>query len=605
MVSEYHIKKKAAVDWWLSGSSGEFPEYPGASLTEGIQNYSSSIDPDVTNLNARYYFPTGATNLPMLTCVHGYEQIATDIGETTLRRFARMGYFVVAVEMRGSTGSGGNSGTRDIAGREKQDVYEAEEAIKTNFAANLASGYQAIWGMSGGGGVAWNMLEAYPDRYNAGIIYFGISDYISWYNEQASRQASLQGYIGGTPVAKPDEYNTRNARLRLGNIMCHVSFCHDTGDASVGVSHSQAMRDLYVAAGRTDYYYNESTVGSTYRWSHASPDSAPDLIQFEGFWKNRPKTGAVNTVATSGTLKIPGRLHTKRFQIWANDGNYLTAGKSRYGTVVYDTVANSYEITNDSTLDAVFTVVTQSGLVGVAAIASGGTKTITPVSIVVDGNTPVMWFDAGVGRLDSGSDCKIWCDKTGGPQFQGYSLRNTSGLPAVLSSDLNSLPAVEFVAASSEYLEGERRRDLQNVAAFTLISVTTGAYIGHAQSANNHIQQALSGTSFFMVVANGSNSFGSYAGASATYLVRSMIFDGSQGANATRLVARENKSAKTLSFTGTIPATTENAASVFRLGRRAYDTSYLGGKVAEFMIFNTALADVGDKEDILKAKYSV
>lgn len=598
--------KRAIKEWWMGGGS-TYPEYPGASLTEGVQNYASTIDPNLTNLNARYYYPTGATNLPMITCVHGFEQTSLDIGVETLRRFARLGYFVVAVEMRGSTGSGGNSGGRDIAGRERQDVYDAEEAIKTNFAANLAPGRQGIWGMSAGGGVAWNMLESFPDRYTAGIVYFGISDYTAWNNELgvSARQTALQGYIGGTPVAKPDEYNSRSARLSLQNILCHVSMCHDTGDASVSVEHSREMMDLYDAALRTDYYYNESTVGSTYRWSHGSPDTFPDLIQFEQYWKNNPKTGSINTVPTSGTLKIHGKLTTKRFTIYMNDGNFLNASRSRYGTVIYDTVANSYQVTNNSSLDAVVCVTTIAGLVGVAALAAGASTTITPISIAVDGDTPIMWFDAARGVLLNGSDVKIWADKTGGPQGQGYALRSAGALPALLSSDLNALPAVEFVAASSEYLEGERRRDLQAKANFTIISVTTGAYIGQAQSANNHIQQALSTTTIFYVVANGSNSFGSYTGASAAYLVRCGLFDGSQGANAGRLVARENKVAKTLSFTGTIPATTENAASVFRLGRRAYDTTYLGGKIAEFMIFSTTLSDVADKEDILKAKYSI
>jgi hypothetical protein len=230
---------------------------------------------------------------------------------------------------------------------------------------------------------------------------------------------------------------------------------------------------------------------------------------------------------------------------------------------------------------------------------------IIPVSTAIDGDTPIMCFDAAVGILLSGSDVKMWADKTGGPQGQGYALRAPGNMPAFLASDLNGLPAVEFVAASSEYLEGERRRDLQGIAHFTLLSVGTGAYFGHGQSANNHIQQALSGTSFFLVVANGSNSFGSYAGASATYLVRSELYDGPLGSNALRLVGRENKVAKTISFTNTIPGTTENAASIVRMGRRVYDATYLGGKFAYIYIMPITVADIGDKEDIEKAKYSI
>jgi dienelactone hydrolase len=593
-----------------SGTQEQFPEYPGADLTEGVQNYASTIDPGNTNLNARYYFPTGATNLPMLTFVHGYEQEAVDIGEEALRRIARYGYFVVAPEMRGSTGSGGNSGTRDASGREKQDVFDAEESIKANFADNLADGRQGIAGMSGGGIIAWNMLQAYPDRYTAGIIYFGISDYGEWYDEEAARQASLQSYIGGTPVTRPDEYNTRNARLRISNIMCHVSFCHDTEDTSVDVSHSQAMRDLYNAADRTDYYYNESNTESEFRWLHTSLDDTPDLAEFETFWKNRPKQGTINTVPASGTLLIPGRLHTKRFQIWMNDGNMNNAGRSRYGTVVYDSIANTYEVTNDSAGDAVVTVLTESGLVGVAPIAAGDTVVIEPLSIAIDGVTPFVWFEGVSGTLNDGSgNCEIWCDKTGGPQYQGYALRvaASSNLPAILATDLNSLAAIEFDSANSEGIAGERRRDLQGISQFTCIEVSTGTIIDHGQGANNQTQFTVlsAGTTYFYAVSNGSAANGSDAG-NNSYLVRTLIYDGSQSTNALRLIRRENKVAQTVSFSGTIPATTEsNASSVFGMGKRSYSANYFSGKVAEFIIFPGVLSNVGNIEDILKAKYNI
>lgn len=601
-------KQSMGVDWW---SNQGYPEYPGATLQEDVVTYSSSIDTSVTTLKVRVYFPQGATNLPMLSCFHGFEETATALGETFLRRLARYGFFVAAFELRGSSGSGGNSGDRDIGGRETMDAYDGEEALKITYASNLAfvGGIcrQGIHSQSAGGQVALNLLRRFPDRYVSCASYFPVVSPEQWHTflGPSARQTALEAYIGGAPGAVPDAYEARNA-LNVNNIQAKLFFCHDTEDVSVDVEESQNLAAALLLAGK-DYTYNESTIGSTYRWSHGNPDTFPDLEQLEPLWKNDLKTGTIKSVSTSGTLDVPGMVKTRLFTQFINSGNFLDAGKSRVATLTYNTGANTYEVTNTSTLDTVFCTSLPSGFVGVAALAAAGSTTITPVTIAVDGDTPLVWFDAAIGILLSGSDAKIFVDKTGGPQFQGYALRVASGsnLPAVLSTDVNSLPALEFVAASSEGLEGERRTDLQARSAFTLISVTTGAYIGQAQTANLHIQQALSTTTIFNVVANSANSFGSYAGASAVYLVRSLIFDGSQGTNATRLIARENKVAKTLSFTGTIPATTENGTSVFRLGRRAYDTTYLGGKIAEFMIFGTALADVGDKEDILKSKYAI
>jgi len=381
---------------------------------------------------------------------------------------------------------------------------------------------------------------------------------------------------------------------------------HDTGDASVDVNQSQRVRDMYVAASRTDYFYSETTTGSPNRWLHAYPLAANQLHNAEPLWKNNGKIQPIQTIATSGTLKILGMLKTKRFTVYMNDGSYLNSGRSRFGTLVYNTLTNSYQVTNDSANYAVVSIVTDSGLVATGVLAAAETFTFTPTTIVVDGNTPIVWFDAASKKLLSASDVTVITDKTGGPQYQGYSWTFIGSRPALLSSDINSLPAIEFVAASTEGLLGLRRPDLQALGLFTFIEVGTGTIIDHGAGATSQTQfSVLSGGDYYYAISNGGSSFGNDTG-NNSYLVRSVIFNGSLGSNSLRLVRRENKSAQTVTFTGTIPATTEsNVSSVFGIGKRSYDASNFNGKIAEFMIFNIDLADVGDKEDILKTKYNI
>lgn len=600
-------KKLATINWWSDQEA--YPEYPGAILQEDVVTYNSSIDASVTTLKVRVYFPQGATNLPMLSCFHGFEETATALGENFLRRLARYGFFVAAFELRGSSGSGGNSGNRDIGGRETMDAYDGEEALKITYAANLAfvGGVcrQGIHSQSAGGQVALNLLRRFPDRYVSCASYFPVVSPEQWHTflGPSARQTALEAYIGGAPGAVPDAYEARNA-LNVNNIQAKLFICHDTEDASVDVEESQNLAAALLLAGK-DYTYNESTIGSTYRWSHGNPDTFPDLEQLEPLWKNDLKTGTIKSVATSGTLDVPGMVKTRLFTQFINSGNFLDAGRSRVATLTYSTVANTYNVTNASTLDAVFCTSLPSGFVGVAALVTAESTIISPATIVIDGDTPAVWFDAAIGRLDVAGDVKIWCDKTGGPAFQGYALRAPAALPALLPTAINSLPAIQFTAASSEYLQGERRTDLQAKAGLTIISVGTGPYIGHGQTANLHTQQALSGTSIFTVFANGSNSFGSYAGESAAYLVRTALFDGTQTTNTTSLVARKNKVAQTLSFTGTIPDLTENGStSIMSFGKRVYDATFIGNDLAEVIIFNYTLTDAGDKEDILKLKYN-
>lgn len=606
-----NVKK---LPWFLGGdNNGGFPEYPSdAPLTEQILTYSSSIDPTITTLRIRtFQVTTPSTLLPVLIVGHGYEQTAEDIGEDNLRRFARYGYLVLAPELRGSSGSGGNSGSIDAAGREVYDVYDGYIYALTQF-VNAHPERVSVVGFSGGGGTGLNLVTRFPDLFQVMVDYFGISDYgtdatFGWYQQEPGRQASLQTAVGGTPAAKPDEYGARYAKRDIAtNFTGYLYMFHDVDDTSVDVSHSQRVEDEYQLVGRTDYAYNESNSGSTYRWVHAYPSGSNDLQQAEAFWKLKPKTQPIVTIPTSGTLKINGRLKTKLFHIQMTDSSYLNAGRSRIGTVTYDTNANTYSITNDSTLYAVVTVLLPDGRVATGVLDAAETYVFSPVTIAVDGNTPIVWFDAASKKLLSGSDVTVITDKTGGPQCQGYSWQFITARPALLSSDINSLPALEFILGSTEGLSGLRRLDLQGIGAFTYIDVGTGTMVDQGFSANAQTQfSVLSAGSYFYAINNGSAANGSDAGTNA-YLVRTVIFDGSQGTNATRLVRRENKVAQTVSFSGTIPSTTEsNAASVFNMGKRSYSANYFTGKIAEFMIFNSVLADVGDKEDILKAKYAI
>jgi pimeloyl-ACP methyl ester carboxylesterase len=590
--------------WYLEGAG--FPEYPGANVTTLNITYASTNDPSLTALKATIVYPTGATNLPVLICGHGYHETVSDMNtaDNNLTRWARLGYLVLACEGRGNNGS---SGGQDDAGRETMDVYDGLQYVITNHSDKIALGRYSLLGFSGGGASSLLLATRYPDLFQSVTDFFGISDWEAWYNQEPARQASLASAIGGTPVALPDEYDSRKAVDGIAvNFMGFLSMFHDEDDASVEVSHSRNVQTAYINAGRTDYYYNESNSGSAYRWTHAYPLSSNDLNEAEALWKNRPKTTAIQTIATSGTLKILGMLVTKRFTVYMNDGSYLNSGRSRFGTLVYNTVTNSYQVTNEGANYAVVSIVTSSGLVATGVLDAGETYSFTPVTIAVDGDTPILWIDAASKKLLSGSDVSVITDRTGGPQYQGYSLTYVTNRPELLSTDINSLPAIDFLSTNSEGFSGLRRPDLQGIGAFTCIEVSTGTIIDHGAGATNQTQFAvLSGGNYFYAVSNAGAASGSDGGA-ATYLVRSLIFDGSQSGNAARLVRRENKAAQSVSFTGTIPATTEShASSVFGIGKRSYSATYFSGKLAEIQIFSSALADVGDKEDILKTKYGI
>jgi pimeloyl-ACP methyl ester carboxylesterase len=587
-----------------------FSEYPGAAVT--IVNPSTpSINDPANTISMKIVYPTSGTNLPVKVCLSGWhDTIASlDTGEANLTRWARLGYFVVGVDVRGNASS---SGTWDDAGRTTMDVYDALQYVATNYSSIISANRFSLLGFSGGGGLSLLMACRYPDLFQDVTDFFGISDWGSdpafgWYQQQPARQAALQSAIGGSPATNPDEYASRYSKSAIAtNYTGYLSMFHDTGDASVDVNQSQRVRDMYVAASRRDYFYSETTTGSANRWLHAYPLAANQLHNAEPLWKNNGKTQPIKTILPSGTLKILGMLKTKRFTVYMNDGSYLNSGRSRFGTLVYNTLTNSYQVTNDSANYAVVSIVTDSGLVATGVLAAAETFTFTPTTIVVDGNTPIVWFDAASKKLLTGSDVTAIADKTGGPQYQGYAWTFVTNRPALLSSDINSLPAIEFVASSSEGLVGLRRPDLQALSAFSFIDVNTGTIIDQGVGATFQTQfTTVSGGDNYTAISNSASAYGQDAQATS-YLVRSVLYDGSQATNATKLVRRDNKVQQSLTFTGTIPATNEsNVSSVFGIGKRSYDAAYFNGKIAEFMIFNFALSDIGDKEDLLKTKYAI
>lgn len=562
-----------------------YPEYPGASLTETILTYSSVVDPTKTNLKVRIYFPTGKTNLPLCSCIHGFDQIATDMSpsEDLFRRIARTGKFVAAFEMRGSSGSGGTiTLPNDAGGRQKFDVKDGEDYIETLYASSLAyvNGVlrRELYSQSFGGTVAIGMARAFPDRYVNITMYYPVINCQTWdtwllANGGAARSTLLRSYIGGTPAALPDEWAVRNGN-NVTNVLSELYFAADTADASVEVAESQNLATALSSAGKT-YTYNESTVGSPYRWSHGSPDSFPDLIQLEPLWKDKVKNGSIRTMPSTGTFDVPGCLVTRSFQILLSDGNINNSGRSRTGT--YNLATGVF--TNTSSLYCVAVYKNLStGAVDAQIVDAGGTCTFSPSVQTSQGYPIGMRFKVDAQRVlkDGSNNVSALCDLTGGLANQGYALRFVGAKPVYVASGLNGRPKITFTPASLQYLQGELVTCLQGKGKLTIISVGNGVIFGQGASATSLTQLALAAGSYFNVIANGSATNGAHAG-SASVLVRTIQFDGSQATNAAKLVVRENKIAKTLTFTGTIPTTTENnTASVFTIGKRPYDATYFG-----------------------------
>lgn len=254
------------------------------------------------------------------------------------------------VEMRGRSAS---QGTPDSGGRELQDIIDAVDYVVAAYPSLVDSAHKYIVGYSGGGANVFGVTARYPDYFNSAAVFFGISDYgydatNGWYNNGASsnQRLSLRNWIGGTPTEWPDRYHSRAYVLAITNhVGGYLRIYHDTGDPTVPVINSQNVDAALTAASLGSYYtYSESNSGSAVRWIHDLPliGRSINIAEIDFMPEISAKTRAAWTVATSGTLKVPGYLVTKRFALW------LGNGRDEFGQVVYNTTTKTFTITTDT-----------------------------------------------------------------------------------------------------------------------------------------------------------------------------------------------------------------------------------------------------------------
>jgi pimeloyl-ACP methyl ester carboxylesterase len=322
-----------------------------------------------------YAYYTEAANQPILVVMHGFSGGVAAFDADTRTRLARFGVFAVFVEMRGRGTSGGNE---DASAREIQDIVDAVEYVKTNYAAYVDPTQVHIVGYSGGGGNALAAAAKFPDYWNSVTSFFGMSDYghdatDGWYQNGASgsHQTLMQTWIGGTPAAVPDAYHARASVLAITNYSGgHLWLFHDTDDTSVPVVNAQNVADAMDGAALTNYTLDITTAPDDPRWEHGYPnsDDKPDLIEAEPTFIAPMIDGThpAWTVPASGTLKVAGWLDTKRFRL------DLGTLDNEFGTVVYNMTTRVFTITTDTgAVDYELTLKGQTPSASISATING------------------------------------------------------------------------------------------------------------------------------------------------------------------------------------------------------------------------------------------
>lgn len=349
----------------LAPDYGEADDGPGstATYTTGTLTYTSTIDTALTTLTALYSYDAGvaaavASNGKMPICIllHGYTDGATAITTTVRNRIARKGFLALVPNMRGRSS---NPGTPDDSARELQDIVDAVAAVAANGTINAVADVAKIHviGYGAGGASAISLAAKYPGFARTIISAGGFGDYGvdltgSYWSAAPAQQATLTTRIGNR-FQSMAPYRARNANTAvatsLGLTDSGLYLLWDSADA-VGVlsrdTRGALQADPSLAA---QWYADESTVGSTPRWSAGYWETNADLEYAERIIANRRALSAA-TCAKSGTAIVNGHLVTPDFEVWTSSitdpdpRRGGTGGRVHRVLVNFDVASQQYEI---------------------------------------------------------------------------------------------------------------------------------------------------------------------------------------------------------------------------------------------------------------------
>ncbi|MFP4590985.1 MAG: S9 family peptidase [Halobacteriales archaeon] len=195
---------------------------------------------------------------------------------------AAQGYSVLQVNYRGSTGRGRafvEALIGDWGGAEQGDVAVATEAALERFDWLDADRVAVFGGSYGGYSAYWQMVQ-YPDLYDAGIAWIGLTDLEDMFENTMPhfRTELMEKYLG-SPEDHPELYVERSPVTHVENVDAPLLLLHGVADHRVPVSQARIFREALREAGYAegeDFEYVE--LGEE---GHASTDIEQKHRTFE------------------------------------------------------------------------------------------------------------------------------------------------------------------------------------------------------------------------------------------------------------------------------------------------------------------------------------
>ncbi len=230
-------------------------------------------------------YDSGLRPSPLIVNPHGGPRARdTKSFDLYTQVLASLGFSVLQVNYRGSTGRGREFVEElidDWGGAEQGDVAIAAEHVLDTHDWLDEDSVVVFGGSYGGYSAYWQMVQ-YPDLYDAGVAWIGLTDLHDMFENTMPhfRTELMEKYLG-TPEENPDLYEQRSPIAHYENLDSPLFMVHGVNDRRVPVSQARLFRDKleesgYEAGEDGDFEYRE--LGEE---GHASSDQQQKLRMFE------------------------------------------------------------------------------------------------------------------------------------------------------------------------------------------------------------------------------------------------------------------------------------------------------------------------------------
>jgi len=208
-------------------------------------------------------YDSGERPSPLIVNPHGGPRARDSKGfDLYTQVLVSQGYSVLQINYRGSTGRGREFVERlidDWGGAEQGDVAVAAEHVIDEHDWIDENRVVVFGGSYGGYSAYWQMVQ-YPDLYDAGIAWIGLTDLEDMFENTMPhfRTELMEKYLG-TPEENPDLYEERSPVTHVENVDAPLFLIHGVNDRRVPVSQARIFREALEDSG---YEAGEDSVAS-------------------------------------------------------------------------------------------------------------------------------------------------------------------------------------------------------------------------------------------------------------------------------------------------------------------------------------------------------